>query len=287
MTRTADSRRAAEVAALDDIVGLRFWADRTIGLTAEFFTELIGEKHAEDDHFRFMCLCFLNKQIEHMRSILTLGPSRDAVLIVRTMLEGMCQLQWAAEDPQQRAERWRLFAYVHDWRVMQAYPEVAERSDSPEVEFIEEVLEEQGAKFHTKDARRALSEKKELPPDPYTRDWTGMSVWDLWDRIDRADKYKPFYRSYAQWHHWDPGGVGSALQREGNSVTYAATSPLATAGALANGIEALLVTLEVIEKHASLGFAERIEQFGAEYIEWHARAKKEEAPAARVPDSPE
>lgn len=61
----------------------------------------------DDDALAFMAVCFLSKQVGHAQSVLLLGESTDVVLIVRAMLEGACQLRWAALEPALRAQRWR------------------------------------------------------------------------------------------------------------------------------------------------------------------------------------
>ena len=45
-------------------------------------------EHIEEDHFRFVVLAFLFKQRDHMETILSLSEKRDAILIVRSMIEG-------------------------------------------------------------------------------------------------------------------------------------------------------------------------------------------------------
>jgi hypothetical protein len=46
--------------------------------------------YSERDHLAFMALCFLSKQIDHTKSVLVLIPSRDVILIARSMIEGLC-----------------------------------------------------------------------------------------------------------------------------------------------------------------------------------------------------
>src|ERR1022692_650147 len=72
----------------------------------------------------FMTLTFAGKQLEHAHSVLILDESVDAILIVRSMLEGLCQLLWSAQEPGDRPKRWRVFAFVRDWRTMQKTIEV-------------------------------------------------------------------------------------------------------------------------------------------------------------------
>src|SRR5882672_4123436 len=92
---------------------------RLKGLVA--FAEAIDHiRYREQDHLAFMALCFLSKQIDHAKSIIALVPGRDTILIARSMIEGLCQLLWAAKAPNVLPLQWRTFAYVHDWRIMRS-----------------------------------------------------------------------------------------------------------------------------------------------------------------------
>ena len=120
----------------------------------------------EDDHLGFMATLFLRKQVEHLRSIHTLLPRKDVVLVARSMVEGLCQLIWAHEKPE-RAWRWRAFAYVHDWRLQNLRARQGTRPDPARRDKIEDALRELGESFLTKKAKRARDSGCDLPEDPY------------------------------------------------------------------------------------------------------------------------
>jgi hypothetical protein len=75
-----------------DLPALRQWVDKLLALANGMMDNV---QNSEDDHLAFMGLCFLNKQIDHTKSILALIPNRDVILISRSMIEGLCQLLWA------------------------------------------------------------------------------------------------------------------------------------------------------------------------------------------------
>src|SRR5688572_9248803 len=86
-----------------------------------FLTELVAIGDAafsrpytfdRDNDLAFMTLTFAGRQIEHARSVLVLGSSLDTALIARSMLEGLSQLLWASQEPEDRPLRWRAFVYV-------------------------------------------------------------------------------------------------------------------------------------------------------------------------------
>ena len=57
--------------------------------------------------FALLLVAFVWKQEDHAEAILSLGRHRDTQLVARSMIEGLCQLKWAAKDPDERANRWR------------------------------------------------------------------------------------------------------------------------------------------------------------------------------------
>src|SRR5688572_11319416 len=87
-----DARQRAQ----RDLPRLRQSVKELLALAHEI-TENVA--YSEKDHLAFMALCFLSKQIDHTQSVLALIPSRDVILIARSMIEGLCQLLWAAQEP--------------------------------------------------------------------------------------------------------------------------------------------------------------------------------------------
>ena len=60
----------------------------------------------DEDALALMALCFTRREAAHLRSILALvraGQYRDAVLIARSMIEGVALLTWAAREPSTRS----------------------------------------------------------------------------------------------------------------------------------------------------------------------------------------
>jgi hypothetical protein len=55
-----------------------------------------------DDHLGFMALQFHGKQLGHAEAVVVLGDHPDSALIARSMLEGLCLLKWAKQDPSAR-----------------------------------------------------------------------------------------------------------------------------------------------------------------------------------------
>lgn len=209
-----------------------------------------------DDDFALMELCFLSKQIDHAHSVIRLGDSPDTVLIVRTMLEGLFQLKWAAQDAAARAKQWRDFAWVHDWRALRAHIAQGEQIDASVVARIERSVADLGSTF--------LKGTRTTPPvrdldrgDPFYPNWTCTGV----DRISAAvggETLYAVYKSFSDWQHWSMGGIGRSLQQSADGVNYVAHEPDWNLAAAVLAFECLWQTLQVVTQHLQLGLAEQL-----------------------------
>jgi len=229
----------------------------------------------EGDHFAFMALCFLVKQIEHANSILVLvkaGLCRDALLITRSMVEGLAQLLYAARDPSNRALRWRAFVVVGDWRTMKTKVALGEAVDPKKRASVEEGVKKFGQMFLTKKARRRVGSQQHSG-DPYSKSWSGRSYSEMIEEIGRGDirMRKLLYEPLSAWHHWSPEGVGQAIRRDGDMVEFAAPTPEDAWTALATGFQCLFQTAAVLDSHLQLGLQSRLSDLRARYLEFAQR----------------
>lgn len=260
-----------EKRANEDLAGLHQWVRKLLALANETTQHI---QYSEDDHFGFMALCFLFKQIDHMKSILLLKGARDVELIARSMLEGMCQLLWAANNPNSRAQ-WRTFAWIHDWRTMNAQIAAGEPVDPKKRSSIEEAIRQYGNQFLKPSAKKALKRGEPLPDNPYYDNWTGHSAREIFDSIKGGEiLYQKLYKPFSDWHHWSPAGLGYAITREHNWVIYSRVSAADFATALATGFQCLLQTIEVVDEHFGLGITSRIAKIKNGYLHRYEAHRK-------------
>jgi hypothetical protein len=249
------------------IPGLCLWLNKLLALANE---TIDNATYCEDDHLAFMALCFLSKQIDHIRSILALIPSRDVILIARSMIEGLCQLLWAARDPDVLPLRWRTFAWVHDWRIMQAKTEAGESIDPERRAAIQEALRVFGDQFLKGRARVGVGPGEPLPADPYHKVWNaGYQIRQICESVGAEDLYRKLYVPFSDWQHWGPGGLGAAIHRQAGRIVYSSLRPTDAATALTVGFQCLLQTVEVVDRHLDLGLAAKITDLRDGYINWH------------------
>lgn len=202
-----------------------------------------------ENQLAFMALTFAVKQNEHARSVLQLDQSVDSILIARSMLEGLSQLLWAAQAPQERPLRWRTFSFVVDWRLMRKRMAAGEAVTEDQRAAIEGGLKEHGRYFLTSKAVEAQAKGHSLPSDPYTRNWYGETEKDIFSAIGADRLYDEPYRFFSEWHHWRPGAFGHLLQFDVESTTFAITTqhPSFTATALAVAFQCLWQTMSLLE----------------------------------------
>ena len=229
-----------------------------------------------DDDFALMELCFLSKQIDHAHSVIRLGDSPDTVLIVRTMLEGLFQLKWAAQDAAARAKQWRDFAWVHDWRALRAHIAQGEQIDPTVVARIERGVADLGSTF--------VKRTRTIPPvqdldrgDPFYPNWTCTGV----DRIStavRGETLYAVYKSFSDWQHWSMGGIGRALAPSSDGMHYLPHSTGWELAALALAFQCLWEVADFVNSHLNMGVGHNLQRT---YEQWlrEACASLSAAPA--------
>jgi hypothetical protein len=248
----------------EEISRLRQHVDELLTLWDRVFSHPI--RH-DDTNLAFMALAFAARQGEHTRAVLRLQPSADAVLITRSMFEGLCQLLWAAQAPDDRPLRWRAFAYVQDWRTLQRKIKSGETVPPEERTRIENALQPYEHLFLTKDALMATSNGKALPANPYAHHWHGTSVKNIFTAVKGELVHAELYRQFSDWHHWDIAGFAPLLRLdEGGNVHQKSQNPDLTATALASAFQCLWQTLKALDEIVSLGIGAELQQCYDSYV---------------------
>ncbi|RJX22801.1 MAG: hypothetical protein C4575_00730 [Desulforudis sp.] len=243
-----------------DIPILRSFVCRLLDLSSEILKSPI--RYQESDHLAFMALCFVGAQVEHLTTINILVAARqykDAEIIARIMIEGMCLLLWAAKDPEDRPLLWRSYAYVQDFQLMQDKEKAGEEIDPVSKSQIIEQLSIYGHSFEKK--------KYKEGEFPYRGKWLRESVREVCEEINATPHYEIIYRETSQWIHWTPRGLGTAIHREGDLAGFLPNSEDAAATALANGFQALYESLILLDRILELGFTNQLDTLNKVYIE--------------------
>ncbi|MFM8552896.1 MAG: hypothetical protein ACKOCD_11420 [Nitrospiraceae bacterium] len=216
-----------------------------------------------DDHFGFMALCFASKQLVHGMSVLRLQEGADSALVARSMLEGLCQLLWAAQEPQQRGLLWRAYSFVVDWRQIQT--ELAEGKKVPAKlrRKIAQGLKQFGGLFKPRPRPRCLPTGIS---DPYRDGWSGLSYNRIFNAVKGQLLYTKNYGPFSAWHHWSPEGFAGFLVGTGFRVSFRPTSLGQEAAAISSAFLCLYQTLEVFDWHCNLGISKELAKLKDGYI---------------------
>jgi hypothetical protein len=224
----------------------------------------------EDDHLGFMGLCFVSRQIDHVQCLAALGQQRDAMLIARSMIEGLCMLKWAAQSISERPLMWRAFGYVHNWRTLCRKVESGEAVDPLEQTKIESGLATYGHLFYTNNTRRAQEARQDLPSDPYHKDWKcGTQIKQICESVGGSVLHQEIYSTYSDWHHWGISTMAETISLSGDTVCYRSSSASRYAMALATGFQCLIETVELVNQHLALEKELQIAEIRDDYLKWH------------------
>jgi Family of unknown function (DUF5677) len=218
-----------------------------------------GVPTREDDDFGFMVMQFLYKQIQHAESVLLLIPSRDAGLIARTMIDGSYQLTWAAQEPQERAKRWRSFSIIHDWRLIQGRLREGIPVEDSEIGRNEAAIKTFGNLHLVGNPRPGAA-------DPYHKNWRGgITLKKMADLVGR-ELYDIPYSDFSDWEHWGVSGIGDSIARQGNHVLVEPTSERVAGQSLLAAFQCLFQTLELADKHLSFGINKDLTNLSEDFI---------------------
>ena len=175
-----------------------------------------GLKFDQSNHFKFLCICFLHKQIVHMKNILLLAPSPDIKLIAKSMLEGKIQIQWANIDPINRGRQFRAFAFVHDWRLMQSQLKEGVKVPEKIIHDTNWGIKEYEDLLLTPKNKRKKENGQELDSDPYIKTWSGKNIKELFTESDAElnnDRLRRInYKDLNAWSHWGTEGLAPYLK---------------------------------------------------------------------------
>ncbi len=217
-----------------------------------------GVSLKEEDDFGFMTAQFLYKQMQHAQSVLDLVPRRDAGLVARTMIDGLYQLLWTSQEAEERARRWRSFAIIHDWRLIQGRLRVGFPVPEAEVSRNAAGLKEFGNLHRIKNSNST---------DPFHRNCRGgVKLSDMANSLGR-ELYDHPYDEFSDWEHWGVSGIGHSMSRQDGHITINPDCDRVADQSLLAAFQCLLQTLEVADAHLSLSITGNIQAIYAEFSE--------------------
>jgi hypothetical protein len=228
------------------------------------------------DNLCFMAACFVCRQIDHMTAVLTLvdkGLDSEALVLGRSMLEGMIQLLWAAQEPEERPLRWRAFSLIEDWRLAQQDDRTSITVEKDQWRALDARVRSEGVPFLTQRAKNAIASGNPPPPDPYHANWFGgRKTRDLFEQTSGAELWSLYGRA-SESIHWTPRGLGSSLIRQEGSIVYSGVDPSKAATALACGIQSVLQTSQILSWCLPAETSGLVEELRLDYLHMMTRGQ--------------
>lgn len=269
MSETQEERTARQELIFRKAVSqLSSIADDLENLTREVFEKSI--EFESDVGADVMALSFVTKQREHLRSVrklIDIKAHRDALLIARTMLEGLGRLLWAFRKRPERTNLWLWYGAILDWRQMMKNEDDGIAVDQQEKAELKLHVEDHGADYFRSKVVDAIQTAEKggleyrLPEDPWRNDWTVANVESMFVEVRGQRWYDNIYRYSSEWVHWGPRAILRAQDYAEWGVSgFTEDDWQAAAMALQTGCQSLLQSLEVLNLHFSLGIDIRLDQ---------------------------
>ncbi|MCJ7651501.1 MAG: DUF5677 domain-containing protein [Candidatus Lokiarchaeota archaeon] len=231
-----------------------------------------GFKYKEDDHFAFMILCFLTKQIEHFHSLMVLIDARqysDSTVLARVMIEGMATISWVSIAPTERAFKWRNFCVVTDYRTLLEKKKKGEKYTKEERSVLERIKNE--GDTYLKNKHKNYSDFKKLPEDPYKYRWQLDEndediVMAALFKASQGEKMYSLYRSISDWIHWNVPKIGLMIKRKNGRIQIAANPIVEATTAMAAGIASLHYLLYVANEYLKMNSQNELKSIEKNYL---------------------
>jgi hypothetical protein len=208
-------------------------AKKTEEIGNEIYSSFEGDLNNDLEH---MCKCFSKRQLAQLQSLILLEGNDDAILIARSMFEGLLYLSYSIKN-REMCRRWRLFSCVGDIKRIEA------TDDTPPVEVVEQlkVLKPEIDSFFKKENGE------------YHINWYGnKTIKKIANSIDNQYLYlyKTYYCPMSEYHHWAPAAFGKRYRLERNEIfeTNSEEVKLELIGALCMALSSAISTLKVSSK---------------------------------------
>lgn len=104
-----------------------------------------------------------------------------------------------------------------------------------------------------------------MPKDPYRKRWLDKRVSEIF-KENSLDALYEQYSYYSDWVHWNPQGLGRALQTEENVTRFKSKAPEEAGGSFACGFMAVYETLNLLISHLNLSKGADLKKIRDDYV---------------------
>lgn len=267
----------SELAAKENLCKLRGDVERLQSIVMPLLDKVKQDANHED--MGLMSFCFVNKQMEHIKSVCILVDNqqyRDAWLISRTMFEGAALLYWAKADLK-RAYNWKAYILVEEFKRLFNQP--AYWSNKTEIEYKLQTYCRQFLRGKSKD-----KPQNQIIPSDYHDSWhldkenTPISVSKIIKNaeIGPGVRLEPLflvnYSLPSGWVHWSPQFINDALILEDGYLDYCNESIYLGILAYEQGYNSLILSAIVFDELFYLGSVDLNAEFKKNVLKYGAIA---------------
>jgi Family of unknown function (DUF5677) len=192
--------------------------DKLLKLGYEILTQDLT--HDAKDDFAFMAVAFCRRQMEHLKSLVTLYHNQcylDLRLVARAIIEGFAYLYWGKEHKEVVPRRWRSYSAVIDYRL--AMKNMSSGKTVPDE--IKNDIVDKLTKYGSQFLRKKQSLRIDFKSDPF------QNYWHLDNNGEKVNTYELFklmnaqplcvaYEDMSDWIHWNAKGFALILARDEN-----------------------------------------------------------------------
>jgi hypothetical protein len=186
-------------------------------------------------------------------------------LIGRTMLEGLARLLWAFNDIPERTELWFWYGVILDWR-QTLKNEAKQIPGDPAIKAeLRAYVDAHGPKYFRRDVETALDAARrsgvapEMPEDPWKSSWTSVQIKEMFNEVGLEPMYQGVYGESSERIHWGPRSILRAMEPADWGMSGFTQEDWSSAlRALGIGCFSLVTSLQVLDRHLSLGRNEQL-----------------------------
>lgn len=173
-------------------------------------------KNTVDNDFKLMCLVFLSKQLDHLKTVMMLEKSSDTILIARSMIEGKCLLRYARNNSDFIPSQWKEYYLISRYKMINSRKDYIEDSSNL-LKELEIRIKESCDKFII---NNKSNKSLKIGDNLYYLNWfKEKSITSIIKEFgDSYDIIK--YSEFSIWHHWDPLFQEKVLTVNDNKILY-------------------------------------------------------------------
>lgn len=155
----------------------------------------------------FMCKSFSERQLSQLKSLNLIADQDDAILIARSMFEGVLYLCYSIKH-KDMSKRWRLFSIIIDKQRMDDAELNGDHVPDEVKKTINKLLPEVDRLFKGKNGK-------------YSKYWHGnKSIKEISRNVgdEFVSLYETYYSPMSEYHHWGTASFGKRYSIEDDSI---------------------------------------------------------------------